>query len=225
MSLATDESLSGPRNNGLTSSEFDVYANALVGVKSVGGGEYRSLCPMPECAQKQQARHNSFSFNKSGPYICHRCGAEGHLHQLPALLPHLGLPAPKSKANGINAYEKYERERGISKPTLDEFGVSFSNGLPAFLYPSGAKKLKKETGYVWTGDKQQKTAPGLFGADQTSTSNSSKLFIVEGESDTLAFAEAGISAVSLPAGAGSVRERDLEALKALEFEQHFVLYD
>lgn len=220
-----DESLSGPRNNGLTSSEFDAYTNALEKVKSVGGGQHRSLCPMPECTQYTQRKHDSFTFNRSGAYLCHRCGAKGHLHELPKKLPHLGLPAPKHQGNGLDPFDEYHLVRGVSKATLDQYGVTFSGNLPSFPYPSGATKLKKPEGYVWTGSKAQRDSPGLFGADQITTSDSSQLWIVEGESDTLAFAEAGISAVSLPAGAGSVKERDIEALQALEFEDYVILYD
>tara|TARA_B100000809_G_scaffold265050_1_gene322642 strand:+ start:3561 stop:5708 length:2148 start_codon:yes stop_codon:yes gene_type:complete len=108
---------------------------------------------------------------------------------------------------------------------LDQYGVTFSGSHPSFPYPSGAVKLKKPEGYIWTGSKAQRERPGLFGADQITTSDSSQLFIVEGESDALAFAEAGISAVSLPAGAGSVKERDIKALKALKFQDHVILYD
>jgi hypothetical protein len=194
--------------------------------KAQGSGEWRSLCPFDACADHQQARHTSFTFNEGGPYYCHRCGEKGHIHELPKKLPHLGLPSPsKYQARAADPYADYLQVRGVSKATLDKYGVSFSRGEPKFPYPSGATKQKNQTDYFWAGDEAQKKAPGLFGAEQTKTDCSSKLWIVEGESDALAFAEAGISAISLPAGAKSVKERDIKALKALKFEDHVILYD
>ena len=196
--------------------------------KAQGSGEWRSLCPFPACANHQQARHTSFTFNEDGPYYCHRCGEKGHVHELPKKLPHLGLPLPsKHQTQAVDPYDHYLQVRGVRRATLEAYGVEFHGGQPRFPYPSGAAKQRtKEGGSYWIGEEEaQRKAPGLFGVEQTKTSGSSQLFIVEGESDTLAFAEGGVSAVSLPHGAGSVPDHALEALKDLPFDNFIILYD
>ena len=100
-----------------------------------------------------------------------------------------------------NELVDYAKSRGISEDTIRKYNVQLSqNGNIVFnYYKYGELVNKKARDFKKTLFLQDKNAEQVFyGMDLVE--DTKELIIVEGEWDSLAFAEAGIQAVSVPNG-------------------------
>src|SRR6266566_343297 len=81
-------------------------------------------------------------------------------------------------------YEFFEKERGIRRETLDDFGAYLDEGAMAFPYPDGIKKRRQNPDgtrqFFYEG---KGTRLGLF-RDKNAVGTKT-MFLVEGETDTM----------------------------------------
>ena len=192
----------------------------------------------PQCSETRK--------NKSDPclsvtytdeavlYNCHNCGWSGAVYyreKFTQTKKTYKRPAPPKTTEKLDPLYNYFQKRGISKKTLNAYGVSF-NERKEIIFPyikDGELvnvKYRTNQGGGKKAFRQEKDAEKtLFGMDLVR--NSDTLVWVEGEMDVLAFAEQGIASVSIPQGAG---EDKLECIENCydfiqKFDNHIIAVD
>lgn len=187
----------------------------------IESGQHRTFCP--QCSPTRKKHYDkclSVDYNK-GVWYCHHCGWHGGLgnteREKIEAKKHFEIPKYTHCNISDQKVIDYFQSRGISKSTLDAFGVT--SGLAWMHGANGGGKVKTiQFPYYFngnvvnvkyrTGDKrfrQEKNAKKCFyNYDNAMRSSGKTLVICEGEMDALSIYQAGFTAVvSVPDGAPS----------------------
>ena len=196
-----------------------VLSDAGIETSSVSGDEIRFLCPFHDDSTP------SASINaESGKWICHGCGKAGGLS---ALVGKTISIAPQFR-------QHFWRDRGVTKPILDKFGVTpgtdgswrlpvtdrGGNVVGNRIYRPGNKQRKM----TWT-TKSERGSETLYGEQFLNEAKDQGYIVMcEGEPDCLRLWSAGICAVTSAAGAVSWKMKWIDTLKSAEVPV-VVIYD
>ena len=190
-------------------------------------GTQKTTCP--KCSPNRRNKHDqclSVKIDEDGGAVwkCHHCEWKGNLagngfrNGLSRPVKHKKPPIAtpiREQENAAEAFYAWFKNRGISKDTVDEFGITRvtkrfgQNNLACIAFPYFFEGQLVNYKYR-TLDKQFRQEPdarrSLFNFDRALRGayfkEKSRLIFVEGEMDVLACHEAGIfNAVSLPDGA------------------------
>lgn len=159
-------------------------------------------------------------------YKCHNCdwsGAVYYRDKYESKKNYKKPDEPKSATQKDALYKYFLEKRGISKKTIDKYGISYNEQkeiiFPYYKYGELVNvKYRKNLGSGKKTFRQEaETEKTLFGMDIVRDKNA--LIWTEGEVDVLSLAEQGIYAVSVPQGAS---ENKLECLEnCYEFIEQF----
>lgn len=184
----------------------------------------------PRCSESRKNKSDpclSVTFGDEAVlYKCHNCdwsGAVYYREKYKKTQKTYKKPQLPKAAEKINPLYNYFEKRGISKKTLDKYGVSYNIRkeivFPYYKYGELVNvKYRTNQGNGKKTFRQEKdTEKTLFGMDLVQETDT--LIWVEGEMDVLAFAEQGIATVSIPQGAS---EDKLECIEnCYDFIQGF----
>lgn len=195
-------------------------------IKSQKGDELVCLCPF------HTETEPSFYFNTvKNTYYCFGCGEKGNIK---TLYEHFNIETPKKefkqiKPKNIQEFLKYKlsatsvaywNKRGISEDDLKKIssvGWDAETNQPVFLFNYQDK-------LVWHSQTQwekglEKPATTLFyksGLDYENISTTNKVFITEGEKDTIILSLNGLLSFGV-IGANNFTEKHLEILKNVPY--------
>lgn len=187
----------------------------------IESGQTRTFCPQCSPTRKKSYDKCLSVDTDKGVWFCHHCGWHGGLgnteREKAVAKKHFQMPKFVQSAITDQKVIKWFSERGISERTLSYFGIK--SGMAWMQGPNGGGQTNTiQFPYYFngevvnvkyrTGDKrfrQEKNARKCFyNYDNAMKSQSSRLYICEGEMDCLAIYEAGFtSVVSVPDGAPS----------------------
>lgn len=168
-------------------------------------------------------------------YKCHNCdwaGAVYYRSKFEQTKKTYKRPEPPKVVEKLDPIYKYFQKRGISKQTVDKYGISYNDKkeivIPYYKYGELVNvKYRTNLGNGKKTFRQEKDSEKtLFGMDFI-TDPESPLIWVEGEMDVLALAEQGILSVSIPQGAS---EKKLECIENCwdfieKFNTHIIAVD
>ena len=159
-------------------------------------------------------------------YKCHNnCGFEGAVYYRNKFehKKTYKKPAPPKVVKETEPVYKYFEKRGISRTTVDKYGISYNDKKEIVIpyYKNGELVNVKYRTNLGGGKKKFRqeadTEKTLYGMDLVR--NTDTLVWVEGEFDVLSFAEQGVASVSIPQGAS---ENKLECIEnCFDFIQKF----
>lgn len=188
---------------------------ADIDLRGHSSGEIKTICP--NCSHKRRKKTDrclSVHIEKQ-LFNCWHCGISGSGSNGKAQVYYRPefkrVPPPDPILSWFQA-------RGITKKTLDDFGISFDDGWIAYPYMENGEVVHIK--YRTTDKKFKSTKDSkhiLYNID--SIQGVENIIIVEGENDVLALAECGYEAVvSVPDGAQSLAwykhaEKYLESIK------------
>lgn len=195
--------------------ELDSYSN----------GKHECVCPM--CSHKRKPIHQKqkcaavWIEDDFATYNCVHCGEHGFITtDKPSVHKQKYTKPLVVVKNNADEAEEFFKSRGISVETLKKFGVyvereKFSEPMIAFPYFKGGRVVNVK----YRGIKQKKFCqevncePVVYNYDNVFGSKS--VIVVEGEADSLTFAEAGFdNVVSIPSGSiGSEVSNDYDGAK------------
>jgi len=205
------------------------FANKHLGRYKIRGNEIvPELCPF--CGGGQHRDKDTFALNlETGVYNCKRgkCGRTGTFKQLCREFGEIAtndrnmelysrkqrkFTEPKTEVKSLSSpVEEYLRLRGFSKETWEKYKVGedgkgnivfpyYENGKLVMVKFRPARKIKKGESKCW---REEGGKPVFWGMDLCTPDK--PLTIVEGETDCLSLAEAGIeNVVSIPSGANDL---------------------
>lgn len=166
-------------------------------------------------------------------YKCHNCGWSGSVYYRSAFEGKkiYKKPLPPETIKELDPIYKYFEKRGISKSTVDKYGISLNKKREIVFpyYKYGELVNVKYRTNLGNGKKtfrqEADTEKTLFGMDLVKDTDT--LIWVEGEMDVLALAEQDIFSVSIPQGAS---ENKLECIENCfdfieQFKTHIIAVD
>ena len=168
-------------------------------------------------------------------YKCHNnCGFEGvvyYRNKYEQTKKTYKRPEPPKVVKELNPLYEYFKKRGISKETVDKYGISYNDKKEIVIpyYKNGELVNIKYRINLGNGKKkfrqEAETEKTLFGMDLVR--NIKTLIWVEGEIDVLTLAQVGIMSVSIPQGAS---ENKLECIENCfdfiqQFDTHIIAVD
>lgn len=193
----------------------------------------------PQCSSQRKNKSDpclSVTFTDEAVlYKCHNCDWSGAVYYRNKFEQHkkknYKRPEPPKVVTELEPIYKYFEKRGISKKTVDMYGISFNADkeivIPYYKFGELVNvKYRKNLGNGKKTFKQEKDSEKtLFGMDLVKDTDT--LIWVEGEMDVLALAEQGIYAVSIPQGGSDKKleciENCFEFLE--EFKTHIIAVD
>lgn len=158
-------------------------------------------------------------------YKCHNCDWSGAVYYRNAFdsKKTYKKPLPPQTVEVLEPIYKYFEKRGISKTTVDKYGIALNEKKEIVIpyYKYGELVNVKYRTNLGNGKKtfrqESDTEKTLYGMDLVKDADT--LIWVEGEIDVLSFAEQGLYAVSIPQGAS---ENKLECIEnCFEFIEQF----
>lgn len=194
----------------------------------------KQLCP--KCSATRKHRSDpclSVTYTDEAVlYKCHNCDFQGAVYYRSRYEKTRNYTKPQAPVAAVNTQKliDYFKNRGISQATLEKYNITLTqNNEIAFPYYKNKELVNIKYRFdIKTGKKEfrqeKDTEKTLFGMDEVYTD---PLIWVEGEMDVLAFAEQGISAVSVPNGAN---EKQLECIENCyefieKFSRHIIAVD
>jgi len=191
----------------------------------------------PQCSKQRKNKDDkclSVTFdNEAVLYNCHHCGWHGAVYYRSKneTTKNYRKPLPPKTSDKLEPLYKYFAKRKISEKTLQNYKVSL-NMQKEIIFPyykdgqlvNVKYRTNKQDGQK-TFRQEADTEKTLFGMDLVR--NTDTLIWVEGEVDVLSMAECGLSAVSVPQGAG---ENKLECIENCyefinNFDTHIIAVD
>lgn len=185
------------------------YSKYLPKLKSIGGEEYRAICPFHEDSNPSLSINNS-----NGKYFCHGCNKKGDLFHF------------YGKINSLDTRRDFGK---ILKGIGDDFGISFEKQkgkvVAVYDYPDADGNLISQTlrydpkdfkqrrpdgngGWVWN---LKGIEPVLYRLPEVLKAD--EVIFVEGEKDTDNLFSLGFTATTCPMGAKAWKDHYTEYLK------------
>jgi twinkle protein len=175
-----------------------------------GGIQQKHLCP--QCSHTRSKDHEKcLSINiQTGDYNCKHCGWSGSIHSKYTVVEPFGKPLSD------DAYEKFFAHRGITKKVVDDLGVTY--GMK-FMPQTGKKEVAIAYPYNFKGRLSnykfrdlEKNFRGISGArscpfnydnalQRLLNKTTKRLYITEGEPDTICYEMMSKESISVPNGA------------------------
>lgn len=192
-------------------------------------GWYTTLCPY-----HNDQNHPNLRINPEGGFSCLACGEKGSLSKL---ANKLGLKecdkevTMEKKIETVAGAMRLLKERGLTKDIIAQFQIEPDLARKAWRYPviyqgkvvaTRYKRFPNSEGkkYWW---EQRGVTFQVYGLDEVE--GEGEIWLVEGEPDCWVMHYAGLPAITLLSGAGTIPDGTIELLKEAGVKELNIVYD